>query len=110
MSTTNLDKILKKTEKFDEISDMAEFICSILGFNRMEVNEHSRDYTEFSSYKTRTFDISSDTDRCGPEIKYNGKLVFRVTRKRHYYRPGDWEEAFERLYSRAVHKEDRKAA
>ncbi len=102
MGITSLDKILKATEKRDEISDMAEFICRVLGDNRMEVNEHSQDYTEFSSYKTRTFEISNDSDMCGPEIKYKGMLVFRVTRNRHYYKGGNWEKQFERLYSRAV--------
>ncbi len=103
----NLEKITKATERKDEISNMASFVCKVLGFYRMEVNEHSQDYTEFSSYKTRTFDISNDSDRRGPEIKYKGKLVFRVTRKRHYYKPGDWEEQFERLYSRAINEQER---
>lgn len=107
---TSLDKILKKTERFDEISDMAKFICHVLGYNRMGINEHSQDYTEFSDYRTRYFDISYNTDMYGPEIKHKGKLVFRVSKKRHYYRSGSWEESFERLYSRAVYKKERKVA
>ena len=105
----DLEAKVKKREMW-EFNEMAEFICHVLGTNKMGVNEHSQDYTEFSSYKTRTFDIAANTDMYGPEIKYKGKLVFRVTRKGHYHKSGEWEEAFERLYSRAVYKEERKAA
>lgn len=101
-----LEKEVNK-RKAREVSIMARVVCDELGSSRTEVDEIGQSYTEYSSYTTRTFDISNDSCNCGPEIKYKGQLVFRATRKTNYRRHGDWEKQFERVYSRAVNEQKR---
>lgn len=95
------------TRKAQEICDMARVVCDALGSDRMEVDEIGQSYTEYSEYKTRTFDISDNGDTHGPKIRYKGQLVFRSSDRRDYRRHGDWEKQFERLYSRAVNTQKR---
>ena len=104
MSTTSLEKITKATERNDEFSGMAQIICSVLGHSEVDVYDHGQDYRESSSYKTRTFEIHAEGS---VEIRYKGQLVFRDSGLRAYFRHGDWEKSFERLYSRAANKAGR---
>ncbi|MBI4147490.1 hypothetical protein HY494_02455 [Candidatus Woesearchaeota archaeon] len=60
-------KVIKR--KTGEMSDMAEFICSVLGSYEIDIYDHGQDYREFSSYKTRTFEIHVEG---AVEVRYKG--------------------------------------
>lgn len=88
----------------DELEAMIDIIVRTSPDRRCDGDNdfyESQTYHEWREYHDCIFDVTPDTPYTYLEIRYKGKLVFKASDKRTYYKTGEWENKFNRLHSRA---------